>query len=177
MKNNWKKLVIAALCMMMVVAFFATSVSAKPKNGRWTDPKTGHVYIMKNGKPRTGYFKYHGKYYYGHKTSSRAYPKGSVTQGQFRIKSPGKWLAYDVGGAQIRKDTYVRKGRTRKIPELDIRSKNKTVRYIYGTARHTIGTRYSTALMRMQWMDDKGKWHTYEGMQYIPDEDWVDFQR
>lgn len=178
MKKNWKKLIVTALCVLMIAAFFATSVTAKskaPRNSKYID-KAGHVYIMKHGKPRTGYFKYHGKYYYGHKTSSKKYPKGSVTQGQFRIKSPGKWYAYDVNGAQIRKDYYVRKG-YKKILQLDIRHRNKTVRYVYNTSRARLGRRYSTALMREQYKNDSDDWITIEGMQYLPDEDWVDFQR
>lgn len=178
MKKNWKKLVIAALCIIMVVATFAVSTSAKssaPRNGKYID-RQGHMYIMKHGKPRTGYFKYHGKYYYGHKTSSKKYPKGSVTVGQFRIKSGNRWYAYNSNGAMIRKDTYVRKGRIKKILKVDIRSRNHTVRYVYGTSRYTIGTRYSTALQRREWMDENGKWHTYEGMPFVPD-DWVDWQR
>jgi len=108
MKKNWKKLVIAALCMMMVVAFFATSVSAKPKNGRWTDPKTGHVYIMKNGKPRTGYFKYHGKTYYGHKTSSSSYPKGSCTTDALRIRHGKMYYFKSNGQKQTKSSRYIK---------------------------------------------------------------------
>lgn len=31
--------------------------------------------------------------------------------------------------------------------------------------------------MREQYKNDSGDWITIEGMQYLPDEDWVDFQR
>lgn len=174
MKNNWKKLVIAALCMMMVVAFFATSVSAKPKNGRWTDPKTGYVYIMKNGKPRTGYFTYHGKHYYGHKTNSKKYPKGSVTRGQFRIRSGNKWYAYSVRGTRYEKDHYIRWGRFKIRPDLKIR-KDHTVKYVY-CITSTSYMRYSTKELRMQEETTFGKWRTIEGMQFIP-YGWVDYQR
>ena len=174
MIKNWKKLVIAALCMMIVVAFFATSVSAKPKNGRWTDPKTGYVYIMKNGKPRTGYFKYHGKHYYGHKTSSRKYPKGSVTRGQFRIRSGNRWYAYSVRGTRYEKDHYIRWGRFKIRPDLKIR-KDHTVKYVY-CITSTSYMRYSTKELRMQEEALSGGWRTIEGMQFIP-YGWVDYQK
>ena len=170
-------IVTTILTIAFLSIFFCIMAEAKtPRNGKYVDTQ-GHIYIMSHGKPKTGYFKWHGKWYYGHWTSSKQYPKGSVTVGQFRIKSPGKWYAYGQDGAMIRHDTYVRKGRTQKIKELDIRSRNKTVRYIYGTSRTRLGTRYSTSLMRMQYMDENGKWKTEEGMQYIPDPDWVDMQR
>lgn len=163
------------LTIMLILALIICTmpVMAKPRNGRYID-KAGHVYIMKNGKPRTGYFKYKGKWYYGHKTGTNVYPKGSVTAGDMRIKN-GKWYAYGVDGARITKDVYVRKGRTKKILQLDIRHRNGTVRYIYGTARGNLGSRYSTKLGRMQYMDDKGKWHDVEGMPFYPG--YVDMQR
>lgn len=162
------------LMMVLLIVLCAVPVAASaPRNGRYTD-RAGHIFIYKNGRPRTGYFKWRGSWYYGHKTGSAEYPRGSVAVGQMRIKSPGRWYAYDEQGRRISRDQYVRKGRTRKILQLDIRSRNRTVRYIYGTSRHTIGTRYSTALMRMQWQDDRGRWHTYEGMQWVPE--YVDLQ-
>lgn len=78
MKNNWKKIFIIAMCMMMIVGSSLT-VNAKPRTGKYVDAQ-GHIYIYdKNGRPKTGYFTYRGKHYYGHKTSTKKYPKGSVT--------------------------------------------------------------------------------------------------
>ena len=176
MKKNWKKLVIAALCVIMVVATFAVSTSAKssvPRNGKWID-RQGHVYIMKHGKPRTGYFTYHGKHYYGHKTNSKKYPKGSVTTGQFRIRSGNKWYAYNTRGIRYEKDHYIRWGRFKKRPDLKIR-KDHTVKYVY-CITSTSYKRYSTKELRMQEETTFGKWRTIEGMQFIP-YGWVDYQR
>jgi hypothetical protein len=165
------RMMILVLAIMLICS--AMVVEAKlPRNGKYID-KAGNVYIMSHGKPKTGYFTYKGKHYYGHKTATKKYPKGSLTVGEMRIRD-GKWYAYGTDGARIEKDQYVRKGRQR-IMQLDIKSRNHSVRYIYGTARTTLGTRYSTRLKRTQHMDDKGKWHDVEGMQYIPY--YVDKQR
>ena len=91
-----------------------------------------------------------------------------------RVERGNKWYAYGLDGAMIRKDQYVHRGR-RRILQLDIRSRNHTVRYVYGTARGSIGSRYSTREGRMQYMDDDGEWRTYEGMPYYPP--YVDDQR
>lgn len=165
-----KKMTLALIVALIICTM---PVMAKvPRNGKYIDAQ-GHIYIMRHGKPRTGYFTYHGKKYYGHKTGSLVYPKGSVTAGDMRIRN-GKWYAYGVDGARINKDLYVRKGR-KKILQLDIRHRDHTVRYIYGTARGNLGSRYSTKLGRMQYMDDKGKWHDVEGMPFYPG--YVDMQR
>lgn len=163
------------MTLMLVLALIICTmpVMAKvPKNGRYID-KHGFIYIMRNGKPRTGYFRYHGKWYYGHKTAGR-YPKGAVTQGEIRRKDASHWYAYDDSGKRIDKDWYARKGKKR-ILELDIRSRNKTVRYIYGVSRCTTGTRYSTTEMRMQEAIGSGRWRTMEGMQFLPE--YVDTQK
>lgn len=167
MKKKMTLALIVALiiCTMQVIA-------KVPRNGKYIDAQ-GHIYIMRHGKPRTGYFTYHGKKYYGHKTGSMVYPKGSVTAGDMRIRN-GKWYAYGVDGARITKDVYVRKGRTKKILQLDIRHRNGTVRYIYGTARGNLGSRYSTKLGRMQYYEG-GSWHDVEGMPFYPG--YVDMQR
>ncbi len=164
-----------AIAMFVCVLCLAMTVQAKaPANGKYMD-KEGHIFIMKNGKPQKGYFKYRGKWYYGHGHASKKYPRGSVTTGELRITSTGRWYAFASDGTMITKDTFVRKGRTRRLPVLDIRSRDHTVRYIYGTTRFTIGHRYSTAEMRMQEMDDNGKWRTVEGMPFVPE--YVDLQR
>lgn len=176
MKKNWKKLVIAALCVIMVIATFTVSTSAKssaPRNGKWID-RQGHVYIMKHGKPRTGYFTYHGKHYYGHKTNSKKYPKGSVTTKQFRIRSGNRWYAYNFQGIRYEKSYSYRWGRFKRRKSLTIR-KDHTVKYIWQITS-TRARRYSTAERRMQYEVIGNKWKTIEGMQFIPD-GWVDWQR
>ena len=167
-----KSRILTILLIIAIICATAVTAEAKiPRNGRYID-KHGYIYIMKHGKPRTGYFKYHGKWYYGHKTGTKVYPKGSVTAGDMRIKN-GKWYAYGTNGARITKDVYVRKGRTKKILQLDIRHRDHTVRYIYGTARGNLGSRYSTKLGRMQYYEN-GEWHDVEGMPFYPG--YVDMQ-
>lgn len=165
-----KKIMLLVIIMLSII--FTMPVYAKTtKNGKVI--RDGYVYILKNGKPRTGYFKYKGNWYYGHKTKGR-YPKGSVTQGEIRRKDFHCWYAYDNDGKRINYDYYAKKGKKR-ILELDIRRKDHTVRHIYGVSRCTLGTRYSTKEMRMQYCDENGKWRTIEGMPFMPD--YVDRQR
>lgn len=164
----------ATLICLIIILMLGTAIEAKTARIERRTDAHGHIYILKNGKPRTGYFYYHGKLYYGHRTGSKKYPKGSCTAGDMRIRN-GKWYAFDVYGRRIERDQYRIKGRNRKILVLDIRHKNKTVRYIYGTTRRTLGTRYSTAEMRMQEEVTFGKWRTIEGMPFLPD--YVDLQK
>ena len=176
MKKNYKRIIIVALCMIMMTASLSITANAKsgiPRNGRYMDSQ-GHIYIMKHGKPRTGYFTYHGKHYYGHKTNSKKYPKGSVTRGQFRIRSGNRWYAYSVRGTRYEKDHYIRWGRFKIRPDLKIR-KDHTVKYVY-CITSTSYMRYSTKELRMQEETTFGKWRTIEGMQFIP-YGWVDYQR
>lgn len=169
-----KKMTAALIVLIMLAGMLVTAEAKAPRDGKYID-KEGHIFIMKNGKPRTGYFSYKGKWYYGHGHNSRKYPRGSVTTGELRITSTGRWYAFASDGTMVTKDTFMRKGRTRRLPVLDIRSRNHTVRYIYGATRFTIGHRYSTAEMRMQEMDEKGRWRTVEGMPFVPE--YVDQQR
>ena len=158
------------VCVLTVCLAFVTAEAKTPRNGKVI--RNGYVYIYKNGRPRTGYFTYHGKKYYGHKTGSLVYPKGSCTAGDMRIKN-GRWYAFGLDGARISKDVYVRKG-NKKILQLDIRHRDHTVRYIYGTARGSLGSRYSTKLGRMQYYA-AGEWHDVEGMPFYPG--YVDMQK
>ena len=173
MKANWKKILIVAMCMMMIVGSSLT-VNAKPRTGKYVDAQ-GHIYIYdKNGRPKTGYFTYHGKHYYGHKTSTKKYPKGSVTTNQFRIRSGNKWYAYNLQGIRYEKSYSYRWGRFKRRKSLTVR-KNHTVKYVWQITSTRV-RRYSTAERRMQRETPSGKWKTIEGMQFIPD-GWVDWQR
>ena len=169
-----RKAAIVVMMMAMILSSICVVEAKKttPRNGWYTD--YSGTYYYRNGKPKTGYFKVHGKTYYGHKTNSVRYPKGSITKGQMRIRN-GKWYAFRTDGARYDKDAYVNDGR-RKIPEIDIRSRDHTVRYVYETARTRLGYRYSTREKRLQQIDDNGKWRTVEGMQFIPS-GWVDWQK
>ena len=169
-----KKVAVIFLMATMIMSSICVveAKSAHPHNG-WFSDSSG-TYYYRHGKVKTGYFKVHGKTYYGHKTSSAKYPRGSVTRGQMRIRH-GKWYAFGYNGARYDKDVYRRKGR-KKILEVDIRSRNHTVRYVYMTSRTQLGMRYSTSEKRWQEMDARGRWRTVESMQSIP-WGWVDDQR
>lgn len=173
MKRLKKVAIIFLMATMMLASTCVVEArSAHPRNGWHTD--SSGTYYYRHGKVKTGYFKVHGKTYYGHKTSSAKYPRGSVTRGQMRIRH-GKWYAFGYNGARYDKDVYKRKGR-KKILEVDIRSRNHTVRYVYMTYRTQLGMRYSTSEKRWQEMDARGRWRTVESMQSIP-WGWVDDQK
>ena len=137
----------------------------------------GHWYLYKNGRKQYGHIKFRGNYYYAHKTSSRKYPRGSLTKGQFRIEKGNKWYAYSIDhGKMYVKNHYVRKGRFRRVLDLEIR-KDHTVKYVYNNASTVRGSiRYSTAERRLQQDVGFNEWRWIEGMQFIPS-GWVDFQR
>lgn len=134
----------------------------------------GNIYVYKQGRLMTGYFRFRGKNYYGHKTSSDKYPRGSVTRGQFRIRSGNRWYGYSIDGSRYERDVYYRWGR-KKRQSLTVR-KNHTVKYIWQITS-TTARRYSTAARRFQ-REEWGStgWKTDEGMQFIP-EGWVDHQQ
>ena len=142
--------IIAALMIVTIVAEAKEKNSTvHPVNGWFTD-ENGNSYYYQNGKAKTGYFKIGNRNYYGHKTGTKEYPKGSVTKGQFRIKG-GKWYAYGGTGARYEKSVYSYKGRQKRL-QLDI-GKDHAVRYVYQTNMTRRGYRYSTRLKR---------WQTYE---------------
>ncbi len=163
MKKNWKKLVIAALCIIMIVSIFGVSTFAKssvPRNGRYIDGQ-GCVYIMKHGKPRTGWFKYHGKTYYGHKTESACYPKGSVSQNTFRVKH-GRMYFFNNKGEKI----------TRDIDYVKLRHHRTSVHYVLIPG--TPWMRYNAKHKRYQYLRGS-KWCDV-GMQCYPN-GWIDWQK
>ena len=136
----------------------------------------GHWYLYIGGRMQLGHIRYKGNYYYAHLTSSKRYPKGSLTKGQFRIEKGNRWFAYSIDhGKMYVKNHYIRKGRFKRFLDLAIR-KDRTVAYVYDNSSTVRGAiRYSTAERRLQRDEGFGDWHTVEGMQFIPD-GWVDFQ-
>lgn len=161
-------LFVMILCMTMIVS------ANPPKNGRYED-SNGNLYIYKNGKVQTGYFRYKGDTYYGHKKGTKAHPRGSLTRYQFRIRSGNRWYGFDWQGKMYKKDYYRRTGRFKRSLVLKIR-KNHTVKYIYTNTSTRRGCRYSTAELRYQRDVGFNDWRTVEGMQFVPD-GWVDTQR
>lgn len=149
-----KKLIILITFLVILTAI---PVSAKvPRNGKYTDAQ-GHIYIMKHGKPRTGWFKYHGKWYYGHKTSSPSYPKGSVTTDAFRIRG-SRIYYFQHNGKKMEHSSryiYLRRGGT-------------SVKYIY-YGDTGARWRYNARAHRYQYLHPRtGKWEDL-GMQCWPD--------
>lgn len=138
--------------------------------------ESGNLYIFKHGKLMTGYFKFEGHWYYGHKTSIPGSPRGSLTQGKIRLRDGGnRWYAYEsYTGQLITNDFYVRRGH-RKWISLKL-NKDNSIRYIFGTTLETRNERYSTAERRWQIRSRSGRWYTPEQNQTIP-YDWIDWQR
>lgn len=151
---------------------FGEMAQERPFDGIIGD-EDGFIYVFKNGKLMTGYFKFEGNWYYGHKTNGN-YPRGAVTMGQMRIRGRNNWYAYDIDGRQICNDVYIRQGKNKKVKQLQL-AKDNRVLYVYDTAKAN-RERYSTEDRRWQMKKRNGKWHTPEQMQSIPG-DWVDFQR
>ena len=191
MKKNWKKLAIAALCVMILEVACSASVFAKDtakddKSGVTFEQMAaqkplegivehkGHYYIYKRGRMLTGKVKYRGKWYYCHKTASKDYPYGSMVRGMMRIEPGNKWYAYCWDGHMYTSNVYYRKGRFKKILGVEINRKTHCVKYVYQTAAINRGWRYSTAELRWQREIMYGRYKTVESMQTIPD--WVDQQ-
>lgn len=173
-------IILGILAALMVHAHAQTCDLSKAKTEMTAKTgifkKGGHLYLYIGGKMQYGEIKYQGKYFYAHRTSSKRYPKGSLTRGQFRIKSKNRWYAYSgADGSMYTKNKYTAKGRFKRYIELAIR-KDRTVRYVYNNASTVRGSiRYSTAERRLQRDLSFGEWKTIEGMQFIPD-GWVDWQ-
>ena len=156
--------IIGFLAIFTLITALALPVSAKTtRNGRVQDSH-GNVYILRHGKPRTGWFTYHGKRYYGHKTGSKNYPKGSVSTNTYRVKH-GKLYYFGPTGAKQTKDSRY----------ITLNRHSTSVHYIYspGMIRRW---RYNANHKREQYLTDNGKWVDLEGMQYWP-EGLIDWQR
>lgn len=163
-----KKRIIAVLIMVIMVALLvgavtATTASAKtPRNGKVMDSQ-GNIYIYKHGKLQTGWFKYHGKTYYGHKTKSACYPKGSVARNTYRVRHGRMYYMKNSGAKQTKDSKYITLNRHR-----------TSVHYIYAPGLQNRGYRYNANRKRFQYLDGKGKWKD-TGMQCYP-VGMIDFQ-
>ena len=105
-KYLFKILICTLLCTMILAIPAFAKRSKVPRNGKYIDP-TGHIYIMKHGKPRTGYFTFPGKTYYGHKTSSSSYPKGSCTADALIIRHGKMYYFKSNGQKQTKSSRYI----------------------------------------------------------------------
>lgn len=172
--------VFVLLCLIVLIYLSSVEASAKePEFTSLTKAADGehwegqHLFIVKGGKIQTGWVRYKGHTYYCHKTDSRKYPRGSATRGEMKIKK-GKFYAF--AGADCRmitEDYYYRYGPASRRLSLKI-NKDKSVRYVYNTARIHRNWRYSTAERRLQICGSDNRWRS-TGMQYYPD--YVDWQK
>ncbi len=174
MKNNRRQEVgFVAGAMAVIVGIFAililtlalaSPVMAKtPRNGKVQDSQ-GNEYIYKHGKLKTGWFTYHGKRYYGYKTSTKSHPRGSLCKNAYRVKNNKLYYFGPTGAKQTRDSRYITLNRH-----------STSVHYIYapGMIRRW---RYNANHKREQYLTDSGKWVDLEGMQYWP-EGLIDRQR
>lgn len=139
----------ALICAIIIGILFVFCITAEAKshhrNGKVTNA-AGDTFFYKNGKLQTGYFTYHGKKYYAHKTKSRLYPKGAVAKNTYRVKN-GRLYYYGPDGArQVKNSRYI-----------TLNKASKSVHYIYapGMIRRS---RYNANHKRFQWLDDDGHW-------------------
>ena len=151
-----KKRLSIALLIILILCMGIPASARTPRNGRYID-RTGHIYIMRNGKPRTGWFKYHGKTYYGHKTSSPSYPKGSVTTDAFRIRNNKIYYFKHNGQKMTHSSKYI-----------ELRRGGTSVKYIY-YGDTGARWRYNAKVHRYQvWNPGTGRYEDI-GMQVWPD--------
>ena len=142
-----------ALTLVLILALLAVPAQAKaPRNGKYID-KYGNIFIMKDGKPRTGHFRYKGKWYYGHKTGDGPYWKGSCTAGEFRFR--GRKLYYfNNDGTKLTHSTEF----------IALNRHSTSVKYI----RSGRMTRYNVKRRRYQWLNpNSNRWQDL-GMQCLP---------
>lgn len=146
-----KRLSIALLIILILCMGIPVSARA-PRNGKYID-RQGHVYIMRHGKPRTGYFHYKGRLYYGHRTSSSSYPKGSCTTDALRMRNGKLYYFGHDGKKQTKSSRY-----------LQLNRHSTSVRYLV-TGRMT---RYNVKHRRYQWLNpNTGRWEDV-GMECMP---------
>ena len=153
--KNLKDIAIGVFTGILLAVFlFAAVVEAAPRNGRVTD-NAGNTYVYKHGKLQTGWFTYHGKRYYGHKTKSRLYPKGAICKNAYRVKNGKMYYFGDDGAKQTRSSRYI-----------TLNKHSTSVHYIHapGMIRRY---RYNANHRRYQYLNDKGKWKD-TGMQCWP---------
>lgn len=137
----------ATLAFMVAVLLVCMVTEAKtPRNGRTRDAQ-GNIYIYKHGKLQTGWFKYHGKTYYGHKTKSACYPKGSVARNTYRVRNGRMYYLTDTGAKLTKDSRYI-----------GLYKHHTSVHYIYAPGMGGRRYRYNAGHRRYQYLQDNGKW-------------------
>lgn len=153
---------VGALAILAVALLLTITVQAKtPHNGRVKDAQ-GNIYIYKHGKMQTGWFRYHGKTYYGHKTKSRMYPRGSVACNTYRVKNGRMYYMGNSGARQTKNSHYIKLNKC-----------SKSVHYIIMPGMGAV-YRYNANHRRYQYRTKGGKWVDV-GMQCYP-VGMIDFQ-
>ena len=148
-----------------------TSICTKVNepDGEWWNGN--HLYNKKKGVMQFGWVRWRGHTYYCHYTDSKKYPRGSATRGEMKIRN-GKFYAFRGADCRmITEDYYYRYGPVSKRLSLKM-NEDKSVRYVYNTARIHRNWRYSTKEHRLQICGSDDIWRSV-GMQYWPDyKDW-----
>lgn len=138
------------LFVLMLVLMMGMSICAEAKVVRDAD---GNITIYKHGQMQKGWFRYHGKWRYGHQSKSMAYPEGSVTRSEYREENGRLYYMRNDGSLQTRSSHYIKVNR------------DHSVRYIYipGTGKRE---RYNCKHHRYQ-IKRKGRWRDV-GMECFP---------
>ena len=159
-KKRRVSLIIACVMAFMIAAVLVCMIAeAKtPRNGEVEDV-SGNVYIYKHGKLQTGYFRYKGRTYYGHRTKSACYPVGSIAKSTYRVRN-GRMYYFDEKGRKI----------TRSTKYIKLFPHRTSVHYIQPPASNE---RFNARTQRWQ-RRVNGKWKSV-GMQNWP-YGWVDWQ-
>lgn len=154
--KKWMVKIFAVMAIVAVMVGIHPDIDAYAKKCHTILVGTdcmGHTFIEQDGKQMRGYFKIGSKTYYGHKTKSYAYPKGSICKNEYRVRN-GKLYYFDDNGVMVRKNT-------RKLPMTKF-NKNGSVHYIYMK-----NYRYNANHKRYQYRNKDGKWVDV-GMQCYP---------
>lgn len=144
--------IFLAFLAMACLIFFITIAEAKGATGDVMVNRGGYTYILRNGKPRTGWITYRGKRYYAHKTKSRLYDRGAVVRNACKVKN-GKMYYFDLSGAKITKNTRT------PYEFYELNRHSTSIRYIYRTTGSMRGAaRYNCMNHHMQCQRPSGKW-------------------
>ncbi len=150
----WKRMAIITLTAAIAAVFFLGPVTAEAKERRtMVTDANGDSYGYKDGELRTGWFTYHGKRYYGHKTGSDSYPIGSVTKRGYRTKNNKLYYFTETGAKLTRNTRYIK-----------LNHHSTSVHYIYLPGEDDL--RYNANRHRYQYKEN-GRWWDV-GMQCWP---------
>lgn len=147
-------LAILALVTMTAVCHAETVKHVSSNAISYTEYDGNSFIEGRDGEKITGLVRYRGNIYYGHREGTPEHPVGSLARDCIKMIGRDWYYFGRDGKAQKHDSRYI-----------DIRSRNRTVRYIYipGTNRKQ---RYNTREERYQ-VKRHGRWTTV-GMQVYP---------